>query len=123
MDPLDFSDAGPCEPGDEEWLRRRDLFLADDTDSWMWLSFVDPDKSDPPGQQVPGGGGFLGIAIVPGGNIVQAAMIAGMFGCNPGGEVGGYRIPGVPREQYRCRLIPRDEALEVAKLDLDELCE
>jgi hypothetical protein len=56
---------------------------------WWWLSFVDTTKSAPRAEQVPGGGGFLGIAIVEVKNIMDAAARAWDLGCNPGGEVQG----------------------------------
>lgn len=57
-------------------------------DLW-WLSFVDPSLSDPPKQQVPGGGGFLGVCIVPAYGFMDAVDTAWRLGCNPGGEVKG----------------------------------
>lgn len=58
-----------------------------ETSLW-WLSFVDPDKSAPPDEQVPGGGGFLGVAIVEADGPGAAITAAWEHGCNPGGQVG-----------------------------------
>ena len=55
-----------------------------------WLSFVDTDKSDPPEKQVPGGGGFLGVAIVHAEDSVAAVREAWRLKINPGGQVGIY---------------------------------
>jgi len=124
-DHLDFSDLGPCVPGDAEWHRRVELCMAQPIDGWWWLSFVDTDRSDPPDKQVPGGGGFLGICIVPAGNMGQAAIVAGMLGCNPGGQVSGQPFPTgwTPRPEYRCVLFTGADAMKVADLDGPELCE
>jgi hypothetical protein len=55
--------------------------------SQWWLSFVDTSKSEPPDEQVPGGGGFLGVAIVEADDPMSAVREAWRQGCNPGGEV------------------------------------
>jgi hypothetical protein len=52
-----------------------------------WLSFVDPDKSAPPDEQVPGGGGFLGVCIVEAEDPMDAVRRAWALGINPGGQV------------------------------------
>jgi hypothetical protein len=52
-----------------------------------WLSFVDTGKSAPPEEQVPGGGGFLGVAIVHADDAIAAVRRAWELGCNPGGQV------------------------------------
>lgn len=84
-------------------------FMADPAPwQWWWLSFVDTTRSAPWDEQVPGGGGFTGVCIVPGPNIVVAARIAFTFGCNPGGEVAGVPLPipsgWRPRREYVARL-------------------
>lgn len=45
------------------WEQVAETILAGPSDSLWWLSFTDPDRSAPAGRQVPGGGGFLGVAI------------------------------------------------------------
>ncbi len=48
--------------------------------TWWWLSFAD--GSRPVGKQ------FLGACIVgPAESEMGAHMLAGMYGCNPGGEI------------------------------------
>lgn len=72
---------------------------------WWWLSFAD--GSLPAGEQ------FLGVAIVPGGGVMEAALNARLLGCNPGGQVLGTQIRGelVP-EKYRNRLLSKQELEE-----------
>lgn len=95
---------GPCEPGSAEWQRRLDWFNSQPPGGWWWLSFADES-------------GHLGIAIVPGGNVVQAASFAHAVGCNPGGEVAGYPLFSVPWPQYCFRLFAGDEAKAMAALE------
>lgn len=57
-------------------------------DLW-WLSFVDPARSAPLEEQVPGGGGFLGVAVVEAPTFIDAVDKAHRLGINPGGEVKG----------------------------------
>lgn len=71
---------------------------------WWWLSFADATR--PEGEQ------FLGAAVVKGSDIVSAALVAKIMGCNPGGEVKGIailegRVPGRP---WRDRLLSKPEA-------------
>jgi hypothetical protein len=82
-----------------------------------WLSFVDPDRAAPPGQQVPGGPGFLGVAVVAACGPVTAVYRAGELGINPGGEVRMYpaRAEDVPAE-FRDRLLTFAEALPLSAL-------
>lgn len=78
-----------------------------------WLSFVDPDKSDPPESQHPGGPGFLGVSIVEAEPEVHAVMMAWRHGCNPGGEVGIWELPEAAREAVSGslnRLLTQEEA-------------
>lgn len=91
---------------EEEFEQRVAGFMADPFDGWMWLSFADPHLDE--GEQ------FLGVAIVPGANVVQAAVHASMLGCNPGGEVIGYPIPDehLPELELRCRLLSEAELHE-----------
>lgn len=124
---IDFSDRGPCTPGDPEWHLRLAAALADDGPMhWWWLSFVDTDKSPPLEEQVPGGGGFLGICIVPAPNEIFAAQVAHALGCNPGGQVGFY--PACPdgwrpKFEYVGKLFPGAEGMALAELELEEFCE
>lgn len=81
--------------------------------TWLWwLSFVDTARSAPRDQQVPGGGGFLGVAIVEAPDPVSAAGEAWRQGCNPGGEVG--ILGPIPLDVYppetRNRLLTQEEA-------------
>jgi hypothetical protein len=82
-----------------------------ETSLW-WLSFVDPDKSAPPDEQVPGGGGFLGVAIVEADGPGSAITAAWRLGCNPGGQVG--ILGPIPLDTYsddvRNRLLTAEEA-------------
>lgn len=96
---------GPCTIGDAEWLRRRDLMLADTSDGFMWLSFVDGGVEDP---DRPGHALFLGVCIVPGGNIVLAARTARQLGCNPGGEVAGWPMNLTPHPSWVGVLMGRE---------------
>lgn len=66
-----------------------------------WLSFCD--RSKPDGSQ------FLGACIVLGKGIVDAAAVARMYGCNPGGEVVGIRLPTPMDAEYLGRLLTDDE--------------
>ncbi|WP_280413149.1 hypothetical protein [Nocardia asiatica] len=76
-----------------------------------WLSFVDTTKSAPPDEQVPGGGGFLGVSIVRAFDFMTAVNVAHALGCNPGGEVRGYPMrPDDPTPpEYEGRLLTREE--------------
>lgn len=77
-----------------------------------WLSFVDSDLSAPPDEQVPGGGGFLGVCIVEADNPISAVAEAHRLEINPGGEVAIYGP--IPTEAYpedaRNRLLTAEEA-------------
>jgi hypothetical protein len=80
---------------------------------WLWwLSFVDSSASAPPDQQVPGGGGFLGVSIVAATDPLSAVQHAWDLGCNPGGEVG--ILGPIPLDVYppevRNRLLTQEEA-------------
>lgn len=70
---------------------------------WFWLSFrdVDEDKS-------------LGVAIVEGGGVMEAALNARLRGCNPGGEVLAYPLSTehLPAEEMRYRLLSESELIE-----------
>lgn len=65
---------------------------------WMWLSFADET-------------GSLGVAIVEGGGVVEAALNAKLKGCNPGGEVMAYPLPPehLPAEELRNRLLSAED--------------
>jgi hypothetical protein len=81
-----------------------------------WLSFVDTTKSDPPEQQVPGRGGFLGACIVPATDFGAAVWMADFLGCNPGGEIAG--IPTtVPDPKWIGRLL---SLTEIEELEAEE---
>ena len=69
---------------------------------WWWLSFASTED------------GFLGVAIVPGGGVMEASLNARLLGCNPGGEVWSVQIPAehVPDEKYLNRLLSKEELEE-----------
>jgi len=71
-------------------------------EGWWWLSFVNDD------------GEFLGVSIVRGGGVQEAAINARLIGCNPGGEVKAWPLinGATPEEQYRNRLLSKDELEE-----------
>ena len=85
---------------------------TDDTSGFYWLSFVDTNLSAPPDEQVPGGGGFLGVCIVESTDPISAVTEAHRLGINPGGEVGIYGpMPeGVYPEHALNRLLTAEEA-------------
>ena len=60
------------------------------TGALWWLSFVDPSRSAPMEEQVPGGGGFLGVVVVEAPSFIAAVGKAHRLGINPGGEVQGH---------------------------------
>jgi hypothetical protein len=71
-----------------------------------WMSFCDPDK--PKGQQ------FLGVSIVEASGFMHAQQKAWALGINPGGEIQGEQVEGIPAE-YLNKLLSRAE-LEAADL-------
>ena len=73
--------------------------MTDQDETLWWLSFVDPEKSGPPAQQIPGGPGFLGAAIVPGPTFIDAVNNSHLLGINPGGEVQGIPMDSAPLEK------------------------
>jgi hypothetical protein len=94
---------------EEEVLREEGLKEVLDKDlnsdyRWFWLSFADDS-------------GFLGVAIVQAGGIVEATRTARTLDCNPGGEVRAYPIDieRVP-EQYRNRLLSEQELQDAGLL-------
>lgn len=80
--------------------------------NFYWLSFVDPDLSAPIDEQVPGGGGFLGVAIVEADDPIEAVRRAHQLGINPGGQVAIYgpAPDGVYPESAMNRLLTAAEA-------------
>jgi hypothetical protein len=71
---------------------------------YWWLSFCDPD--------LPRGQTFLGVCIVAGEGIGDAAREAHRLGCNPGGEVQGMPIPDYLNDhvaEYVGKLMNREE--------------
>lgn len=78
--------------------------------SLWWLSFVDPSR--------PAADRFLGVAIVAGGDIVEAVKAAHALGCNPGGDVAGYMVPYWAERAigtWTRRLLTREEATSLAR--------
>jgi hypothetical protein len=81
--------------------------------SLWWLSFVDTEKSAPLDEQVPGSGGFLGVAIVRANGPIDAVKRAWTLGINPGGEV---QIIGPgPADAYPDEVLHRLLTAEEAK--------
>lgn len=120
----DFDTLNACEPGTPEWRRRLATFMADEsTPKWWWLSFVDTDRSAPPDEQVSGGGGFAGVCIIPAPNVVFAARVAHLLGCNPGGEIAGEPLPVPPGMRPRHQYVGRLFGAELADVDEDQLFE
>jgi hypothetical protein len=70
---------------------------------WYWLSFCD--DSNPRDSQ------FLGACIVPSLDFKMAPLVAGLLGCNPGGECRSVPCPsGLPvPADYIGRLLDADE--------------
>ena len=80
-------------------------------DCLWWLSFCDPQK--------PKGSQFLGVSIVLGANILDAAQTAWAFGCNPGGELHGepfWDDETKPPPAFLNRLLSRAEVHEMERL-------
>lgn len=80
-----------------------------------WLSFVDTDKSAPPDEQVPGGGGFLGVVIAEGRTLAEALTYSHLLGVNPGGQVAAKGpLPGwTIAPEWRGRLLTAEQALAI----------
>lgn len=97
------------------WTQVAEMVLAGPSDSLWWLSFVDPDRSAPPGEQVPGGGGFLGVVICEGDTLADAITRSHLLGVNPGGQVAakGPLPTWMIAPQWRDRLLTKDEALAI----------
>lgn len=76
----------------ELWLKQiaEEQAATNGEESLWWLSFVDPAKAAPQGEQVPGGPGFLGVVIVEDAGPLSAVTRASVLGLNPGGEVKMY---------------------------------
>jgi hypothetical protein len=60
-----------------------------------WLSFVDEDE-------------WLGGAVVDALSFLDAVGVAHRLGCNPGGQVAGWPVVGIP-DEYTGRLLTREE--------------
>jgi hypothetical protein len=97
------------------WAQIAETVLAGPSDSLWWLSFVDPDHSAPPGQRVPGAGGFLGVVVCEGDTLADAITRSHLLGVNPGGQVAARGpIPAqMIRPEWRDRLLTKDEALSI----------
>lgn len=74
----------------------------DATESWWWLSFVDP-----------GANRFLGGALIRADDMQEAINEAWIRGINPGGEVRGVEVERLPRERWRNRLLQKEEIREM----------
>lgn len=97
------------------WTQVAESVLAGPSGWLWWLSFVDPGRSAPIEQQVPGGGGFLGVVIAEGDTLADAITRSHLLGVNPGGQVSAQGP--IPRQliaaEWRDRLLTKDEALSV----------
>lgn len=74
---------------------------------WQWLSFCDTDK--PEGQR------FIGVAIVRGWSVADAALMAHVLGCNPGGQVMAVPAPehfGDPPIEWQNKLVTDKAEIE-----------
>lgn len=97
--------------------------MSTPTEALSWyLSFVDPDETALADEEIPGGPGFLGAAIITGDRpFVDAVRTAHMLGLNPGGSVQGLPVPtaAVP-PRFRNSFIPRgiDMAMFEAEAEL-----
>ena len=69
--------------------------------AWWWLSFADPDK--------PRGSQHLGVSIVEGEDIYDASGVAWAYGCNPGGQILGYKLDAPPAPGLDHRMLTKDE--------------
>lgn len=98
-----------------DWTQVAEMVIAGPSESLWWLSFVDPDKSAPPGEQVPGGGGFLGVVICEGDPLADAITRSHLLGVNPGGRVAakGPLPAWMVEPAWRDRLLTKDEALAI----------
>lgn len=76
--------------------------------NWWWLSFAD--------QTRPKGNQFLGVVIIEAITLDQAITQSHLRGLNPGGEILSFQIPydRIPDEQFRNRLLSREEATMLA---------
>ena len=97
------------------WEQVAEAILAGPSDSLWWLSFTDPDRSAPPAEQVPGGGGFLGVAICEGDTLADAITRSHLLGVNPGGQVAarGPLPAWMIEPQWRDRLLTKEQALAI----------
>jgi len=84
----------------------RDIAQETRDAQWMWLSFSEPS-------------GWLGAAIVRGHDVCECCDEAWRLKINPGGECRGIaiQIENIP-ESYRNRLLNREEATALQKLDI-----
>ncbi|MFF4026979.1 hypothetical protein ACFYY5_29425 [Nocardia elegans] len=82
-----------------------------------WLSFVDPTKSAPRDQQVPGGPGFLGVAVVHAYGFLHAVSETWRLGINPGGEVAGIPTDPNTNPKWIGRFLNR---ADIAQLEAEE---
>lgn len=98
-----------------EYVQDQMMLLIGRPVSLWWLSFVDPDRSAPPGQQVPGGGGFLGVAICEGDTLADAITRSHLLGVNPGGQVSarGPLPAWMIAPEWRDRLLTKEQALSI----------
>lgn len=89
----------------------KEVLLADMNrePQWLWLSFRDVETNT-----------NLGVAIVEGGGVTEAALNARLRGCNPGGEVLAYPLSDPPNEKYRNRLLSTEELLEAGLIAEEE---
>lgn len=77
----------------EEQLRNVIASEQEDGFCWWYLSFATEDE-------------FLGGLYIPASGVVEASMIAGILGLNPGGEVAGLSMADVPPAVFDANVPP-----------------
>jgi hypothetical protein len=92
-------------------LRVAALVAAEATNDteWWWLSFANDEE-------------FLGLVLIKAGGLMSAVSATHMLGINPGGQVAGWPLPGIPDppERYVYRLLDRTIAEFLAEGGLTE---
>lgn len=87
--------------------------VGEDGFQTWWLSFMDTSLPYELDQDYPGGGRFLGVAIVEALGFMDAVLQAKALGANPGGQVSGWPVFHEIPAEYRNRLLSAAEAQEV----------
>jgi len=76
--------------------------ITEQSEAIWWLSFADEEK------------GFLGVSIVKGWSFLDASINAHNLDINPGGEVQGCEVTGIP-EKHHNRLLTKEEAGKLSR--------